>query len=194
MRPIRLEEIKDLVQYERIRKDFQRHVIALRNQRRVSIGDRISLAFENRETVLYQIQEMVRAERMVDPAEIQHEVETYNTLIPGPNELSATLFIEVEDRSQVQAVLDSLIGVDEHVSLVIGERPPIRAIFEPGRSREDRIAAVQYIRFPLTTEDRAALIQGDLPIIVRIDHPNYRAEAALSEETRRALVEDLTTP
>lgn len=193
MRPIELSDVKDLVQYERARPAFQRHVIELRRQRRVAVGDCISISFENREAVLYQIQEMIRAERIVDPQRIQEEINTYNPLIPGKNELSATLFIEIEDMRAIARELDRLLGIDEHVYLLIGQQPSIQAWFEPGRSRADRISAVQYIRFPLRDEDVQTLIAMSQPVRLRITHPNYQAEAELSEETRRALAEDLAS-
>ena len=191
MRPVYLSDIKDLVQYERERPAFQRHVIETRKRRRVALGDRISISFENRDTVLYQIQEMMRAERIVDQDRIQEEIDTYNPLVPGKNELTATLFIEIDDMRMISRELNRLLGIDEHVYLVIGQQPPIRALFEPGQSRADRLSAVQYIRFPLTDSDVQTLITMTQPVRLRITHPNYQAEAVLSDDTRRALADDL---
>ena len=99
MQKIRLDEVKNLYEYEKVREGFRREVIAAKARRRIPVGDRLSFVFENRQTVLFQIQEMVRAERIVADARIQDEIDVYNDLIPGPGELSATLFIEIEDAS-----------------------------------------------------------------------------------------------
>lgn len=97
MKKIEYSEVKNIYEYEKIRNDFRNYIIDLKKRRRVEVGNRISIVFENRDTVLFQIQEMMRAERMVDDNEIKFEVDTYNDLIPEKNELSATLFIEVDD-------------------------------------------------------------------------------------------------
>ncbi len=96
MRPVTVAEIKNLAAYELEREHWRPWVMALKEKRRVRVGDHLTFLFENHETVRYQIQEMIRIERIVKPAEIAHEVETYNELIPGAGELSATLLIEYE--------------------------------------------------------------------------------------------------
>src|SRR5947207_11389782 len=101
MQQIHLSEIKNLVEYEKARDGMRARVIALKKNRRVAVGDNLTVLFENRDTVLFQIQEMVRTERIVDDARIQEEVDVYNALVPGPGELSATVFIEIPDLSRL---------------------------------------------------------------------------------------------
>src|SRR5215470_102520 len=96
MNKVSLDDIMGISAYEKIRENFRRGIIDLKQKRRVSVGDRVSLVFENRDTVIFQIQEMVRAERIVDLDKIREEIEVYNGLIPDPGELSATLFLEID--------------------------------------------------------------------------------------------------
>lgn len=190
MRKLCLADIADLTAYERERPEFRARVIALKKHRRVPVGDCITLVFENRDTARFQIQEMCRVERIVNPEAIQAEVDVYNTLIPEEGELSATLLVELDDQQRVRALLDRLIGVNERVFLEVdGSR--IQAQFDPGTYREDRVAAVHYIRFRLTPEAIQDFKAGGREIALVIDHPNYRARTVLSTETRKALAEDL---
>lgn len=191
MEKIRFEDVKNLHEYEKARDALRREVIALKRHRRVPVGDRLSFLFENRQTVLFQIQEMVRAERIVADHRVQDEIDVYNDLIPGPGELSATMLIEIEEKSQIQPVLDSLMGIDsgEHVWLQIGREHAAPGQFEAGHSKEDKIAAVHFVRFALPEAARRAFARE--PVAVVVEHPNYRARMVLSEETRQALLEDL---
>src|SRR5690606_1259704 len=115
------DEILGLEAYERSRGYIRRRAIEARGARRVVIGPSASLVFENRETLRYQIQEMLRAERIVDPDAIAHEIETYSELLPRPDELSATLFFEFPDPATRAQELEKMAGVERHVWLVIGE-------------------------------------------------------------------------
>ncbi len=191
MSKIVLEDVKSPAEYEPLRDEIRRRIIDLKRLRRLAVGDRISLVFENRDTVLFQIQEMVRAERMTAPAAIQEEIDVYSKLIPGPAELSATMFIEITEGESIRQELDRLIGVNEALVLRIGDEHAVPGVFEPGWSREDRVAAVQYVRFPLTAAQSEAFMAGEQPVAVEIDHPNLRARAELSDEVRRALAADL---
>jgi hypothetical protein len=191
MQKLTLEDTWDLLEYEKIRDEFRGRIIALKKKRRVPVGDFITLVFENRDTALFQIQEMIRIERLVRDAQIEHELEVYNPLIPDTDELSATLFIEAQDRPTLRALLSQLIGLDGHVGLTIGDEFTIPAYFEPDRSREGQISPMQYLRFPFTAEERAAFCNGHGPVAIAIDHPSYQAVAALPGDTRASLVKDL---
>jgi len=165
----------------------------LKKKRRVEVGNRVSLVFENRDTVLFQIQEMMRAERMVDDNEIKFEVDTYNELIPERNELSATLFIEVDDPQLLRPVLDSFIGLDRgnHVYLEIGNKHKIYAEFEEGHSKDDRISAVHFIKFKFKPEQIEDFKNFENEVKIVIDHPNYKAFSIINPETRNELIKDL---
>ena len=156
MDKLRLADVRNLYEYEKTRDAFRREIIALKARRRVPVGDRLSFLFENRATVLFQIQEMVRAERIAADDRIQDEIDVYNALIPDPGELSATMMIEIEDQSLIQPELDRLMGIDsgEYVWLQIGRDLAVAGAFEEGHSKEDKIAAVHFVRFPLSPEAR----------------------------------------
>jgi hypothetical protein len=189
---ITLADVKPLPNYEAMRDAMRARVIDLKKGRRVPLGDRISLVFENRETVLFQIQEMVRAEHITSPDAIQAEIDVYGRSIPEGNELSATMYIEITERETVRPELDRLIGVNEHLRLRIGERHTVPGVFEPGWSREDRVAAVQYVKFPLTAEQAEAFRDGREPVFFEVDHPYYQASTRIDESVRRALAEELS--
>jgi hypothetical protein len=189
MKPITLDDIRGIVAYEKIRPEFRQNIIDLKRRRRIAVGDRVSLVFENRETVIFQIQEMMRAERITDLDKIREEITVYNDLIPRAGELSATLFIEIEDQSNLRHELLKFLGIDEALFLKYGETK-IQARFEQGRSKEDKISAVQYVRFPFTQDDRAAFAAAR-EVTLSIEHPNYRAQSRLEPESREALLEDL---
>lgn len=191
VRPITRADIKGPAIYAGMRDDFRRHIIALKKPRRIVIGDRVSLVFENRHTLTLQIEEMLRAESITRDEQIREEIEVYNQMMPTAESLSATLFIELPPDADPVIELRRLVGLDEHVFLRVGEHT-LRATFEPGRSTDDKISAVQYVRFPLTAEARAALRTEGTPLVIAIDHPNYAHEVRASDETRASLANDYT--
>jgi hypothetical protein len=148
--------------------------------------------FENRDTVLFQIQEMIRTERMVNEEKILEEIETYNDLMPGARELSATMFIEVDDPGQIRDVLDSLKGIDRGstVTLQIGGRFQVPGIFEGGRSNEEKISAVHFVKFPFSDSARDAFLDWREPIELVVDHPRYKERTKIDGDTRRSLMVD----
>jgi hypothetical protein len=192
MKKLTVQDLMGLSSYEKAREKFREEVIQHKKNRRLPVGDRVTLVFEDRKTILFQIQEMMRAERLTDLDKIKEEVDVYNALLPDPGELSATLFIEIEEQSKIREDLLQFLGIDEKVFLKIGNVHTIQAIFEEGHSKEDKISAVQYVRFPLDPEAREAFVSGREKITVLIDHPSYRAEAEIGEEMRQSLSRDLT--
>jgi hypothetical protein len=194
---IQLSEIKDLVEYEKARDAMRARVIELKKNRRVSVGDNLTFLFENRDTVLFQIQEMVRTERIVDEAKIQEEIDAYNALLPGPGELSATMFIEIPELSrmsneEVRRTINRFQGLDrEGVGLRLGDRPAISARFEEGHSKEEKMAAVHYVRFAVPVEAQALLADPRQRVRLVVNHPNYRAESEVPPATRAELLADL---
>jgi hypothetical protein len=191
VKKIAMEDLTGLAAYERVRDQSRREIIAYKKNRRLQIGDRVSLLFENRKTLLFQIQEMLRAERITDLDKIKEEVETYNTLIPEANELSATLMLEIEEQEKIREELLKFLGIDEHLYLAVGGGYSMKAIFEEGRSKEDKISAVQYVRFRFTPDTRAAFTARGEEAWVAIDHPNYRAREKIGAEMRQSLIADL---
>ena len=196
MRPLRLEEIVDRETYAGLREEYRRRVIEHKRARRLAVGERVTLLFEDRETLRFQVQEMLSVERIDAPEPVQHELDVYNELMPGERELSATLFVEIEELSRIRAELDRLVGIDEHVALRVGaDRGAARipARFDPKQREEDRISAVQYIRFSLDPDAARRFADPAVPAAIEIDHPNYRCEAALQGALRESLVAGLTS-
>jgi hypothetical protein len=132
----------------------------------------------------------MRIERLVDEEKINSEIDAYNELIPGENELSATLFVEVDEQDQIKPVLDSLVGLNkDSVFLEIGDRK-IPAVFEEGHATDDRISAVQYVKFKLSPADVQVFGKPSTTVRVIADHANYNAMADFPEEMRKSLLKD----
>jgi len=189
VRPITRADIKGPAIYAHIRDDYRNRVIELKQHRRVLIGDVVELVFDNRLTLTMQIEEICRLENLTRDDQINEEIALTNELMPTDDSLAATLFIALPQDEQLKARLAALVGLDEHVVLHIGPHP-IRAAFEPGRSTEERISAVQYTRYPLSAEVKAKLLTPGTSIAVEIDHPNYRYRVQCSEELRASLAAD----
>jgi len=184
------EEILDLGDYERKRDEIRPRAIAARALRRVSLGPNATIAFENRETVAYQIQEMLRAERIAKDAEVDHEIETYSDLLPAGHELSATVMFEFPEAEGRDVRLHELLGFEDHLRLELDGAGTAAAFFDRRQIDADRISAVQFARFPLTPEQRDVLAYGGNVRVVS-DHPAYAHVAEISQATCRALAEDL---
>jgi hypothetical protein len=190
MRPITAADIRGPALYAGFRDDLRKRVMEHKRDRRVIVGDRVSLVFEDRTTLIFQIEEMLRVENITAADKVQEEIDVYNALLPTDSSLSATLFIELPPDADARLELGKLVGLDEHVVLHVGPHP-LRAAFEPGRSETDRISAVQYVRFPVEPAARAALATEGTPLALEIDHPNYRHRVELGEATRASLARDL---
>jgi len=188
---VSLDEILGLERYERERNDFRARIIAHKKHRRVAVGDQVTFVFENHDTMLFQIQEMLRAERIVDLDRVRDELEVYNFLVPDPEQLSATLLIEITDSERIRDELIRFLGIDECVSLQIGHRYQIAAQFEPGRSKDDKLSAVQYVRFEFTSDQRQAFLAGAEPTRLVIEHPNYRHATQIDGAVLASLQRDL---
>jgi hypothetical protein len=191
MNKVAISEIKDIAQYEKARPDFRRQIIELKKCRRVAVGPHVTFVFENHDTMLFQIQEMMRAERIVDEAAIQHELETYNQLLPEPGELAATMLIELQDQSRIREEMTKFLGVNtgECVWLQVGDEK-LPGIFDAGQSDERRISAVQYVRFRFSDAQREAFRTGAAPVRLVIHHPYYQHEAVIVGAVRDELVRD----
>ncbi|HEY7412568.1 MAG TPA: DUF3501 family protein [Vicinamibacteria bacterium] len=194
MTPLALADVLDLVAYERVRERMRAEVIAHKARRRVALGDRLTLLFEDRRTVLFQVQEMVRTERIVGEDRIQDELDAYNALLPGPGELSATLFIEIPEivrmtADEMRQAVNRFQGIERALSLHAGGHV-LRARFEGGHSKEEKMAAVQFVRFAVPEAARAALAEG-APARLVVDHPDYAADVSVSTELRAEMVSDL---
>jgi|SRR5689334_856268 Protein of unknown function (DUF3501) len=190
MRKLTVDDIVDLRAYERERPEFRSRIIETKKRRRIALGDLMTIVFENTDTMRFQVQEMARAERMLRDEQIEHEVATYNELIPEPGELSATLFIEITDDDALRRWLPKLVGIQRHVAVeVAGQRVPAVEVDEERLTREDEITStVHYLRFGFTPDQQAAFAAG--PVRIVVDHPEYRAAAELTPDQRIELAAD----
>jgi hypothetical protein len=190
---IELKDVLNFFEYEKVRDEMRRRVIELKRVRRVAVGRHLSFVFENRDTLLFQIQEMCRAERITDDARVQDEIDVYSALLPRPGELSATVMIEIPDKEQIQPVLDRFMGIDttQSVWMQVGKDFAVPGEFETGHSDEEKgkLSAVHFVRFAFP--EAAVRAFADAPVSLVVDHPAERARVPLSDETKAALLEDL---
>ena len=191
MNKLTIDDIKDLREYERERDEFRRHIVAMKKRRRVQLGDLLTITFENTDTMRFQIQEMARIERMLTDEQIRNELDTYNQLIPSPNELSGTLFVEIDNKERLYEWLPKLVGIQRAVSIWLhdGSSVPSTPEDEERLTREETTATVHYLKFRFTPEQVDAFAAG--PVRIVVDHLNYNAVVELTEEQRSELVEDL---
>jgi len=192
VKPVTLKEILPYEQYEILRPRLRPLIIAEKERRRLPIGEHLTLLFENGQTVWYQVEEMVRSERMKDEDAIRHEIDTYNELLPRPGELTATMLIEYADEAQRDTALRALIGLERHFWIRIGERrEPAR--FDTRQIATDRISAVQFVRFPLGGLDQDDFLKFAAAgkIAIEVDHPALTARAEITGPIAKALATDL---
>jgi hypothetical protein len=204
MKKVQRSELLELGAYEQIRERFRAAVIEEKKHRRFQASDELSMVFENHVTVLFQIQEMLRTERITREAAIQHELDTYNELIPGRGEVSATLFVEIPDREIRERRLVELAGLEQAFALEVGgELAPARN--ETRGVLPDRTTAVHYLKFQLSPAAIERLIaagsssgsgaaangERSATVRLRVRHPRLDLETPLPPAVVRALGEDL---
>jgi hypothetical protein len=192
MRPLTTADLIPYEEYERQRDAFRQRIISLKARRRIAIGDLVTLVFENRETVQFQIQEMIRVERIVDPQKVQDELDVYNALLPAGGELSATLFIEISDSDRIKDHLDRFQGIDRPGSVVLrAGSESVPAVFEGGHSKEDKISAVHFVKFHPSPSFIEAIAARGTAVAITIHHPGYERQAEVSKELRQEWLADL---
>jgi uncharacterized protein DUF3501 len=171
MRKLTVDDIADHRAYERERDEFRRHIIDLKRRRRITLGDLLSIVFENTDTMRWQVQEMARAERMLTDEAIAEEVAIYNELIPDDGEL---------------------VNIQHYVHFEFGDRSRVDAVSEDEErlTREDVTATVHYLKFQFNPAERAAFAAG--PVRMVVDHPEYQATTDLTDEQRAELAVDLS--
>jgi len=194
MKKVERNELLGLAEYEQIRPQFLARIIRDKKERRVLVSDEISVVFENHDTALFQIQEMLRTERITKEAAILHELETYNDLVPGDAELSATMFVEIPDTATRERRLVELAGLEGEIALdVLGTK--IAARNETRGVLPDRTTAVHYIKFPLGEALAARLAarakEADGAIFFVLEHPKLSVRKEIPAVTVRSLAEDL---
>lgn len=187
------EDLYSLEKYAEARKDFRARVLAHKQDRQVAIGPVATLYFEDRLTMQYQIQEMLRVERIFEASGIQEELDAYNPLIPDGGNWKATFMVEVPDPDERRKLLAKLVGIEDRVWVQVGDADRVYAIADEDmeRATEEKTSSVHFLRFELTPAMVGAAKQG-AAIAMGIDHAAYRHEvAAVAAAVRASLVADL---
>jgi hypothetical protein len=186
------EDLMSLEEYAKQRKDFRSKVLEHKKHRQVKLSDHATLYFEDRLTMQYQIQEMLRVERIFEQEGIQEELDAYNPLIPDGSNLKATFMIEYEDEQERKKALAGLIGVEDKVWIQVDGNDKVYAIADEDMEREDesKTSSVHFMRFEFTAEMIEAA-RGGAAINMGVDHENLSVSVSpISEDSRKALLAD----
>lgn len=193
MRKLTVDDIVDMRAYERERDDLRRRIIDLKGIRRIGLGPIMTIVFENTLTMRWQVQEMVRVERMLRDEQIAHEVETYNQLIPDTGELSATLMIELTSEPALREWLPRLVGIQQHIAVVLPDGTSVVGELSEEDAlrltRDDITAAVHFLKFRFTEADTEMFASG--PVHIVVNHPEYDQDVLLTPEQHAELLADL---
>jgi Protein of unknown function (DUF3501) len=184
MRPVRREELLDLASYERSRAEIRAAVIEAKRLRRVHVAGVLTFLFENTATMRYQVQEMLRAERIQGEDEIRHELETYNELLGKKGELGVSLLIELPNPAERDRRLREWLALPRHLYVETEDGEKVRPTFDPRQVGTDRLSSVQYLRFD---------VRGRAPVAVGSDLPALEARTPLAPDQRAALAADLAS-
>lgn len=184
MKPVERREIVDFETYKDQRPQYRARVMELKAPRRVHVGEHLTFLFENHETIRYQVQEMVLAERIVREADIQHELATYNELLGGPGELGASLLIEIDDPRERGEKLRRWTSLPATVYARLEDGTLVRPEFDPRQIDDGKLSSVHYVKFRTG---------GRVPVAIGCELPDIAAETVLDEQQRRALAEDLAS-
>jgi hypothetical protein len=182
MKRIQRGDIVDYQTYEEMRPEFRRRVMAEKSRRRVHVGSHFTFLFENELTLRYQVQEMMRVERIVKELEILREIETYDGLLGGEGELACTLLVEIDDPKERDARLREWHALPDHLYARMTDGTIVRPAVDEGQRSAERISSVQYLKFSVGSE---------VPFAVGVDLPGMSAETVLTEDQRAALKGDL---
>jgi hypothetical protein len=185
--------LTDRTRYAEVRSRARDRMIHLRALRRVRLGDRLLIEFENAETLTYQVQELVYAEGITDPAEVRAEVSAYSRLLPNSHELAATLFVELDDVRKVHEELDRLRGIQHRLVVEVGGRR-VPGVELPGPDEDgpaEQTYSVHFLRFRFDDEARDAFRDPEVPARLAVEHEEYVDEVTIAGETRRSLLADL---
>ena len=192
MKQLSADNMLNIIEYEKVRTDYRKDIIEYKKHRRIKIGPNLAIVFENERTLSFQIQEIMRAERIVHDEKIQEEVDIYNSIMPPKNGLSATLFIEVTQEDQIKPILNQFIGLTTGKTIFLdfdGEK--VFAQFEQGREEEDKISSVHYLQFNLDDKQMEMLADYNSDLKIGIEYNKYSYLVELSSHTKDSLYEDV---
>lgn len=181
MKPLDRSQVVDYQTYAEGREAFRKRILAEKDARRIHVGQHLTFLFETTETILYQVQEMMRLEQIVREKDIQHEIDTYNQLLGGPGELGCTLLIEIEDEAERALKLAAWLSLPQHLYVLLEGGERVRAVWDAAQVGTDRLSSVQYLKFP---------IGKGLPVALGSDHPELKVEAVLTPQQARTLASD----
>lgn len=193
MKKLTREDLYSLEEYAEARSDFRTKVLAHKKDRRVTLGPNITLQFEDRLTMQYQVQEMLRIERLFEKEAVEDELAAYNPLIPDGSNWKATLMVEFDDPEERKRRLCDLIGIEQAVWMRVKGFDKIRPVANEDldRTTEDKTASVHFLRFELTP-DMAHAAKDGAAVAAGVDHEHYSAEQdPLPDATRASLANDL---
>jgi hypothetical protein len=193
MTAIARESLMSLEEYAAKRADFRASVMAHKHNREVHLGEHVTLMFEDELTMRYQIQEMLRVERIFEEQGIIDELDAYNPLVPDGSNWKATMLIEYPDETQRRQALARLIGIEDKVWVQVAGQPRVYAIADEDldRENEEKTSAVHFLRFELDAAMKDALKRGQ-PLAMGADHPEYKVSIEkVPEAVRQSLISDL---
>ncbi|MGB8330788.1 MAG: DUF3501 family protein [Polyangiales bacterium] len=182
MRPVKRSELLDFVTYGEQREALRDSALRAKSVRRILVGEHFTFLFENRETIRYQVQEMMRIERIVKEDDIQHELDTYNQLIHPAGAVGCTLLIGIDDEAERDRKLREWTGLNEHIYALLPDGTRVRPTWDPRQVGDSRLSSVQYLCFALGS---------DAPTAIGIEMAGIEAETELSRPQRAALADDL---
>ena len=182
MKSVQRSEIVDYVTYEETREAFQKEVFAAKARRRIHLGEYFTFLFENTLTVRYQIQEMMRVEKIVKEKDILHELKTYNGILGGNGELGCSFLIEIDDPKERDLKLREWINLPEHIYAELPDGTKVNPSFDETQRGSTRLSSVQYLKFP---------VKGIVPLALGIDLPGCEGKVYLTGDQKAALQEDL---
>jgi hypothetical protein len=186
--------ILDRDSYATVRGAERKRLLAIRRGRRVQVGKRVALEFENEDTLHYQVQEMIYAENITTESAAQEEIQTYRQLLPTAGSVCATMFLEFADVATVRTELDGLTGIQHLIQLRIGDTQLTAVdVPPPDEANDKQTYSVHFIRFDIPAEQRAALADLTVPAQLSVDHPKYRASVPVPAELRAQLIQDLAS-
>lgn len=176
------EEILDYVTYNEQREEYRKKVLKVKESLRIHLGDYLTFLFENHDTIQYQIQEMIRIEKIVKDADIRHEIDTYNEILGNPGDLGCTLLIEIDDPAERDIKLTAWFGLPEKIYLVSESGKKIYAQFDPKQMGDDRLSSVQYLRFTM---------DGQVANAIGVEHEKLSIESPLTDSQKEALSKEI---
>lgn len=179
---LKRSDIVDYQTYGDMRESFREQVLRAKDLRRIHVGPYLTFLFENKLTIRYQVQEMMRLEKMVRESDIEHEIKTYNGLLGAPGELGCTLLIEIENIDERDQKLKKWLPLPKHLYLKLANSQKIYASYDEKQIGDDRLSSVQYLKFNT---------HGAVPVAIGCDFSEVNQETILSDLQKEALTEDL---